>query len=63
MKAIVDHSLCEGHAKCMEQAPDVFDVRDDDLSHVLMDDIPEEQRAKVERAAHICPRAAITLED
>jgi ferredoxin len=63
VKAIVDHSLCEGHAKCMEQAPDVFDVRDDDLSHVLMDDIPEEQRAKVERAAHICPRAAITLED
>jgi ferredoxin len=63
VKAIVDHSLCEGHAKCMEQAPDVFDVRDDDLSHVLMDDIPEEQRAKVERAAHICPRAAITLEE
>ena len=63
MKAIVDHSLCEGHAKCMEQAPDVFDVRDDDLSHVLMDDFPEEQRAKVERAARICPRAAITLED
>ena len=63
MKAIVDHSLCEGHAKCMEQAPDVFDVRDDDLSHVLIDDIPEDQRARVERAAHICPRAAITLED
>ena len=63
MKAIVDHSLCEGHAKCMEQAPDVFDVRDDDLSHVVMENIPEEQRAKVERAAHICPRAAITLEE
>ena len=47
----------------MEQAPDVFDVRDDDLSHVLMDDIPEEQRAKVQRAARICPRAAITIEE
>lgn len=63
MKAIVDHSLCEGHAKCMEVAADVFEVRDDDLSHLLMDDIPEEQRARVERAARICPRAAITLEE
>ena len=59
MKAIVDHSLCEGHAKCMDNVPEVFEVRDDDRSYTLLDEIPEEQRAKVERAVQVCPRAAI----
>jgi ferredoxin len=63
MKVIVDHSLCEGHARCMENAPEVFEVRDDDRSYVLVDEIPEELRAKVERAVQTCPRAAIKLED
>jgi ferredoxin len=63
MKVIVDHSLCEGHARCMENAPEVFEVRDDDRSYALVDEIPEELRAKVERAVQTCPRAAIKLED
>ena len=63
MKVIVDHSLCEGHAKCMDNAPEVFEVRDDDRSYTLLDEIPEELRAKVERAVNVCPRAAITLKD
>jgi len=63
MKAKIDLSLCEGHAKCQENAPEVFEVRDDDRSHILIDDIPENLRAHVERAARVCPRAAITIED
>jgi len=63
MKAVVDHSLCEGHARCMDNAPEVFEVRDDDRSYTLIDVIPEELRAKVERAVQTCPRAAIKLED
>ena len=63
MKAIVDHSLCEGHARCMDNAPEVFEVRDDDRSYTLINVIPDELRAKVERAVQTCPRAAIKLED
>ena len=63
MKVIVDHSLCEGHARCMENAPEVFEVRDDDRSYAIIDVIPEELRAKVERAVQTCPRAAIKLQD
>ncbi len=63
MKAIVDHSLCEGHAKCMDNVPEVFEVREDDRSYTVMDEIPEELRAKVERAVQVCPRAAISLEE
>lgn len=63
MKAEVDLSLCEGHARCMESAPDLFEVGDDDYSHVLVDDIPEDQEANARRAMQTCPRAAISLSD
>ena len=62
MKVVVDHSLCEGHAKCMDNVPEVFEVGEDDRSYVVLDDIPEELRAKVERAVRVCPRAAISLD-
>lgn len=61
MKAVIDHSLCEGHAKCMENAPEVFEVGDDDLSRPLLERIPAELLIKVERAVQVCPRAAISL--
>ena len=63
MKVKVDTSLCEGHAKCMEHAPNVFEVRDDDLSHILVDEAPESERAAVQRAVRTCPRAAISVEE
>ena len=63
MKAIVDHSLCEGHAKCMDKVPEVFEVREDDRSYTVLDEIPEELLSKVERAVQVCPRAAIRLEE
>ncbi len=63
MKVKIDTSLCEGHAKCMEATEVVFEVRDDDLSHVLVDVVPESEEANVIRAVRTCPRAAISLED
>ena len=63
MKAIVDHSLCEGHAKCMDNVPEVFEVREDDRSYTVLDEIPEELRVRIERAVQVCPRGAISLEE
>lgn len=59
MKVVVNEDLCEGHGKCELAAPEVFELRDDDLSHVLIDDVPEELAPKVERAIRLCPRQAI----
>ena len=61
MKVIVDLDLCEGNARCMEAAPEVFEVREDDRAYVLMERPPEELRAKVERAVRLCPRQAIAI--
>ena len=63
MKVIVDHTLCEGHGRCMETVDTVFEVREDDRSYPLMEDVPEELRAKVEHAVAVCPRAAIRIEN
>jgi ferredoxin len=41
----------------------VFDVRDDDKAHLLIENPPESLRAKVKLAIKMCPRQAITLED
>jgi len=63
MRVVVDWDLCESNALCMGAAPEVFEVRDDDLLHVL-DETPDESlRAKVVQAARLCPKQAITIED
>jgi ferredoxin len=59
MRVEVNHDVCEGHGKCVMTAPEVFELRDDDLSYVLVDDVPEDLKTKVERAIRLCPRAAI----
>lgn len=60
MKVQVNHDKCEGHGKCQMAAPEVFELRDDDLSYVLVDDVSEELKPKVERAIRLCPRQAIS---
>lgn len=46
----------------MAEAPEVFEVRDDDFLYVLDENPGEELREKVERAAQRCPKQAITIE-
>jgi ferredoxin len=63
MKVIVDRDLCEGHARCVEAAPAVFEIGDDDEMHVLDENPGEEQRRAVETAVVNCPRQALNLQD
>jgi ferredoxin len=60
MRIVVDFSLCESNALCMDAAPEVFEVRDDDLLYVIDEEPAEELRAKVEQAVRVCPKQAIT---
>lgn len=61
MKVIVDHDRCEGNARCIHAAPEVFELCDDDLAYVLMEHPPEDLRPRVERAVRLCPRQAISI--
>lgn len=63
MRAEVNEDLCEGHGKCEKAAPKVFELRDDDLSYVLVDPIPAEEEENVRRAFRVCPRAAVVIHE
>lgn len=63
MRVVVDFDVCEANALCMAAAPEVFEVREDDYLYLLMEEPPEELRAKVQEAERLCPKRAITIED
>mgnify|MGYP001182906151 FL=1 len=63
MKVVVDYDLCEANAICMEQAPEVFRVEDDDTLTVLLEDVPAEFQEATREAERLCPRQAIRLEE
>ncbi len=63
MKIKVDYDLCEANAVCMQQAPEVFKVDEEDNLHILQESPSEELRAKVEAAVRLCPRQALSLDD
>lgn len=56
----VDMGQCQNYAQCVFEAPDVFDLDEDDnlVYHETADD---SERAKVQRAVDSCPMQAITL--
>ena len=63
MKIVVDFDLCEANAVCMQQAPEVFRVDENDSLEILKESPSEELREKVEAAVRLCPRQALSLEE
>ena len=63
MRVVVDFDRCQSNAVCMDVAPEVFEVRDDNFLYVLEERPGEELRPKVEEAVRRCPTQAISLEE
>ncbi len=63
MRIVVDFDLCESNALCMGIAPEVFEVREDDLLYVLDEHPAEELRERILMAVRTCPKNAISIED
>jgi ferredoxin len=62
MKPIVDPDLCIGDAICAEVAPEVFEMRDDGLAHVINESPAAELHPRVREACAACPTNAIIIE-
>lgn len=62
MKISVDAELCQGHARCFAQAPELFDL-DDELGHsvVLLEEVPPEYEKAARAAVANCPERAIQI--
>ena len=63
MKVSVNLDVCEANAVCVGLAPDVFELDDDDVLHVLLASPPPDREAVVRQAAAMCPKQAITVTD
>jgi ferredoxin len=63
MRVVVDYDLCESNALCMDAAPEVFEVREDDFLYLLQEEPPDDLRAKCEEAVRVCPKQAISIVD
>ena len=61
MRIVVDRDLCQGHAVCESEAPEVFSVPKDGTVEVLDPSPAEDLRAKVEAAVKYCPTHALTI--
>ena len=63
MRVVVDMDVCESNAICQGIAPEVFEVRDDDVLYLLIEQPDESLRPKIEQAVRMCPKQAISIED
>ncbi|WP_040686317.1 ferredoxin [Nocardia vinacea] len=62
MKVTVDLDQCEANGICVGIAPDVFELDDDDVLHIVAADVPDDRLADVEDAVAQCPKAALKLQ-
>ena len=61
MRVRVDRGRCEGHARCVLVAPELFDLDGESRSEVLEDPVPDELAGLAHDAAEGCPEGAISL--
>ena len=56
----VDVSRCEAIGFCVNIAPKVFELDDEEYARVIADPVPAEQEALAQQAIEACPRAALS---
>jgi ferredoxin len=62
MKVTLDSSLCQGHGRCYEIAPHIFDADDWGHSELLQAEVSGPDAGLAAEAARACPEQAITVE-
>ena len=59
MQVKVDTDLCEANAVCCGPAPDVFELDDDEMLIIKVDEVPADEVDRVEKAISRCPKNAL----
>lgn len=62
MKMHIDTDVCTGHGVCEGIRPDIFEVGDDGIAHLLDEEFTEGDRQDLEDAVDQCPTQALRLE-
>ena len=62
MRIVLEADKCIGSGNCEMLAPDVFEVRDDMVCHILADEPAPELTEDAELAVEACPTRALRIE-
>jgi ferredoxin len=63
MRIEVDLDLCQGHANCELEAPEIFKVPKKGKVEIFNREPPESERAAIEAAVRYCPTQALRIVD
>lgn len=61
-RIVIDRELCQGHATCMSEAPELFQVDDDGNLTVLQENPAHDLLNKAKQAEKYCPTQAIKIQ-
>jgi ferredoxin len=61
MKVTVDAELCTGCGLCEDTCPAVFEMGDDEVAVVKVNEVPDESADDCRQAAEDCPTEAIVI--
>jgi ferredoxin len=61
MRVVVDRDLCQGHAMCELEAPEVFRVGSSDQVEVLREEPAVVEQDAVRLAVKYCPTHALSI--
>jgi ferredoxin len=63
MRIEVDFDLCESNGVCVQVAPEVFSIDENEFLHIDESKAIAANVDRVRQAARMCPRQAITLHE
>jgi ferredoxin len=63
MRIDVDAGRCQGHARCLAVAPDLYELDDEGYNQMGQVDIPAGQESAALSGAEACPEGAIHVLD
>jgi ferredoxin len=61
-RVVVDHDECEANAVCVGIAPEMFDLDDDEVLHILVEEPDGELATRAREAVDSCPKRALFME-
>jgi len=61
MKVVVDADRCQGHARCLAEGPDVYELNDDGYNTQDVEDVAPALQDQARRGALACPELALTV--
>ncbi len=63
MKVCVDPALCSGCGPCVDICSEAFELNEEGVAAVKLDEVPAELQDACREAAENCPTEAISIEE